>query len=256
MIVPELQADGQIRVDMGAPFLEPASVPTTLSANEAGLPAGTLQVEGVSLPVAAVGMGNPHVVVPVSDLTSIPFEEWGASLEIDPAFPAKTNVHFLQVHSRSQLEIRVWERGAGPTLACGTGACATLVAAVLLGLSDSAATVVLPGGPLEISWAGSTESVFMTGPADAVFDGVINPELMPAGLMGSNDSVERQQEPVTVGASAEPVAKSVDDDCSEAEAQARVQAFLESTSLDSMINIATESLEQRTLSRFQRDGQT
>ena len=256
MIVPELQADGQIRVDMGAPFLEPASVPTTLSANEAGLPAGELQVEGVSLPVAAVGMGNPHVVVPVADLTTIPFEEWGASLEIDPTFPAKTNVHFLQVHSRSQLEIRVWERGAGPTLACGTGACATLVAAVLLGLSDSAATVVLPGGPLEISWAGSTESVFMTGPADAVFDGVINPELMPAGLMGSNDSVERQQEPVTVGASAEPAAKPVDDDCSEAEAQARVQAFLESTSLDSMINIATESLEQRTLSRFQRDGQT
>jgi len=256
MIVPELQADGQIRVDMGAPFLKPASVPTTLDTNEAGLPTGTLQVAGANLPVAAVGMGNPHVVVPVSDLTTIPFEEWGASLEIDPAFPAKTNVHFLQVHSRSQLEIRVWERGAGPTLACGTGACATLVAAVLLGLSDSAATVALPGGPLEISWAGSTESVFMTGPADAVFDGVINPELMPAGLNGANDALERQQQQAAgEAASAEPATQPVDDDCSEAEAQARVQAFLESTSLDSMINIATESLEQRTLSRFQRDGQ-
>ena len=96
----------------------------------------------------------------------------------------------------------------------------------------------------------------MTGPADAVFDGVINPDLMPAGLNGANDALERQQEQAAGGAaSAEPATQPVDDDCSEAEAQARVQAFLESTSLDSMINIATESLEQRTLSRFQRDGQ-
>ena len=94
MIIPELQPDGQIRVDMGAPFLEPASVPTTLRANEAGLPTGEVQVGEVSLPVAAVGMGNPHVVVPVSDLTTIPFEEWGTHLEINSAFPAKTNVHF------------------------------------------------------------------------------------------------------------------------------------------------------------------
>tara|TARA_B000000565_G_scaffold13627_1_gene9857 strand:+ start:3213 stop:4337 length:1125 start_codon:yes stop_codon:yes gene_type:complete len=256
MIIPELQPDGQIRVDMGAPFLEPASVPTTLRANEAGLPTGEVQVGEVSLPVAAVGMGNPHVVVPVSDLTTIPFEEWGTHLEINSAFPAKTNVHFLQVHSRSQLEIRVWERGAGPTLACGTGACATLVAAVLLGLSDRQATVALPGGPLEISWAETTASVFMTGPADAVFDGVINPELMPAAQTASNGSLESQQGPRLVETkSAESTIKPVDDDCTEAEAQARVQAFLESTSLDSMINIATESLEQRTLSRFQRDGQ-
>ena len=256
MIVPEFQANGQIRVDMGAPFLDPAAVPTTLSINEAGLPAGDLQMGDATLAAAAVGMGNPHVVVPVADLTTIPFEEWGANLEMDQAFPAKTNVHFLQVHSRSQLEIRVWERGAGPTLACGTGACATLVAAVLLGLSDREATVVLPGGPLEISWADQDASVFMTGPAEAVFDGVINPDLMPSELAASKDQPGNQQAPESSGdAPVDKANKPVDDDCSEAEAQARVQAFLDSTSLDSMINIATESLEQRTLSRFQRDGQ-
>lgn len=148
---------------------------------EDGLPQGVLLLEGEQLKVAAVGMGNPHVVVPVDDLASIPFDAWGAALEVHPAFPAKTNVHFLQVHSRERLEIRVWERGAGPTLACGTGACATLVAAVLLGLADDCAEVVLPGGPLMIEWRDRTGSVLMTGPAEAVFDGVLTPDLVPAG---------------------------------------------------------------------------
>ena len=128
---------------------------------EDGLPQGVLLLEGEQLKVAAVGMGNPHVVVPVDDLASIPFDAWGAALEVHPAFPAKTNVHFLQVHSREQLEIRVWERGAGPTLACGTGACATMVAAVLLGLADDCAEVVLPGGPLMIEWRDRSGSVLM-----------------------------------------------------------------------------------------------
>ena len=143
MIRPELMSDGQLQVDMGAPFLEPTSIPTTLE-SEAGLPRGSLEIDGVPLNVASVGMGNPHVVVPVDDLSRIPFEEWGAALEVHPVFPAKTNVHFLKVHSRDRLEIRVWERGAGPTLACGTGACATLVAAVLLDLADEQAEVMLP----------------------------------------------------------------------------------------------------------------
>jgi diaminopimelate epimerase len=168
MIRPELMSDGQLQVDMGAPFLEPTSIPTTLE-SEAGLPRGSLEIDGVPLNVASVGMGNPHVVIPVDDLSRIPFEEWGAALEVHPVFPAKTNVHFLKVHSRDRLEIRVWERGAGPTLACGTGACATLVAAVLLDLADEQAEVMLPGGPLLISWPGRTGSVLMTGPAEAVF---------------------------------------------------------------------------------------
>ena len=262
LIVPELQADGQIRVDMGAPFLDPASVPTTLSADATGLPLGELDLDGDTLALAAVGMGNPHAIVPVGDLNAIPFERWGAELECHPVFPAKTNVHFLKVHEPSQLEIRVWERGAGPTLACGTGACATLVAAVLLGLSDRQATVKLPGGPLEISWEKPGASVFMTGPAVAVFDGVLNPELVPvqtssgdrdSGLV--NEQASAAEAANREAANREPANQPPAEDCSEEEAQARVQAFLASTSLDSMINIATESLEQRTLSRSQRDVQ-
>ena len=247
MIRPELMADGQLRVDMGAPFLAATSIPTTLE-SVGGLPRGSLEIDGVPLNVASVGMGNPHVVVPVDDLSLIPFEEWGSALEVHPAFPAKTNVHFLKVHSRDQLEIRVWERGAGPTLACGTGACATLVAAVLLDLADDHAEVMLPGGPLLIAWPGRSGSVLMTGPAEAVFDGVITPELVPA------PSPLDPKAPVP-NAGTPPVentpAPSPED---EAAALAKVQAFLNDTSLDSMLNLASDSLEQRTRSRFERGG--
>ena len=242
---------------MGSPHFEPASVPTTLAADAFGLAVGELNLDGDTLALAAVGMGNPHAIVPVDDLDSIPFESWGAALECHEVFPAKTNVHFLKVHGRSQLEIRVWERGAGPTLACGTGACATLVAAVLLGLSDREATVELPGGPLQISWEKTGDSVFMTGPAVAVFDGVLNPELVPAQISATDAAsvaIAEQAAPLH-SARTEPDKLQPADACSEEEAQSRVQEFLASNSLDSMINIATESLEQRTLSRLQRDSQ-
>ena len=259
LIIPELQQDGQIRVDMGAPFLKPETVPTLLSPDDNGLPRGEVTLEGLTLNLAAVGMGNPHVVVPVDDLESIPFDALGAQLESDPAFPAKTNVHFLKVHNRQHLEIRVWERGAGPTLACGTGACATLVAASLLGFSDNKATVVLPGGPLGISWPDQQGSVFMTGPAVAVFDGVMNPELMPEGrpeapTMESKPAVASSTPALDCANDCKEGCRQPDQ-CLREEAQAKVQAFLASTSLDSMINLAGDSLEQRTLSRIQRDGQ-
>lgn len=252
LIRPELQSDGQLLVDMGAPFLEPSSIPTTLPMVD-GLARGVAELAEQSLDVAAVGMGNPHVVVPVEDLSSIPFDEWGAALEVHPLFPAKTNVHFLQVHARDRLEIRVWERGAGPTLACGTGACATLVAAVLLGIADNFAEVMLPGGPLQIAWPGRSGSVLMTGPAVAVFDGVLSPDLMPFGEAAtaeplaatgkapfdcSNDCVNGCQQP---------------ENCLRDVAQQQVQAFLNSTSLDAMLNLASDSLEQRTRARFERD---
>jgi diaminopimelate epimerase len=193
-------------------------------------------------------MGNPHVVVPVDDLSRIPFEEWGAALEVHPVFPAKTNVHFLKVHSRDRLEIRVWERGAGPTLACGTGACATLVAAVLLDLADEQAEVMLPGGPLLISWPGRTGSVLMTGPAEAVFDGVITPELVPGFSPSESTALESDARTTPDDTIAAP---SPED---EAAALAKVQAFLNDTSLDSMLNLASDSFEQRTRSRFERGG--
>ena len=267
VIVPELCEDGQIRVDMGQPFLEPDQVPTTLSKGRSGLPQGEIELQGSTLQLAAVGMGNPHVVVPVQDLKAIPFDTWGSALEIDPLFPAKTNVHFLQVINQHTLEIRVWERGAGPTLACGTGACATLVAARLLGLSEAEATVNLPGGPLEINWPDPEGSVFMTGPAVAVFDGVLNPELLPQPRQEQPTAVARQSTSSTADSfsPSTQVENSLDcandckdtcqqpDHCLRDEAQARVQEFLSSTSLDAMINLAGDSLEERTLSRFDRD---
>ena len=269
VIVPELCDDGQIRVDMGQPFLEPEQVPTTLSKGLSGLPQGEIELESSTLQLAAVGMGNPHVVVPVQDLKAIPFDAWGSALEVNPLFPAKTNVHFLEVIDQHPLEIRVWERGAGPTLACGTGACATLVAATLLGLSESEATVKLPGGPLEISWPDRKGSVFMTGPAVAVFDGVLNPELLPETRQEQPTSAAAvgQTMPSTAAAATQSTqsSKSLNcandckdtcqkpDHCLRDEAQARVQEFLSSTSLDAMLNLAGDSLEERTLSRLNRD---
>ena len=259
MIRPELMADGQLRVDMGPPFLTSEGIPTTLMPED-GLPQGVLLLEGEQLKVAAVGMGNPHVVVPVDDLASIPFDAWGAALEVHPAFPAKTNVHFLQVHSRERLEIRVWERGAGPTLACGTGACATLVAASLLGLAEDRAEVMLPGGPLQISWSDQTGSVLMTGPAQAVFDGVLSPDLMPSATDPHAFEPRSVAEAELSSEQAQAFDCSSDcvdgcqqpDNCLRDEAQQKVMAFLENTSLDSMLNLASESLEQRTKARFER----
>ena len=269
VIVPELCEDGQIRVDMGQPFLNSDQIPTTLPKGRSGLPQGEIDLQGCTLQLAAVGMGNPHVVVPVQDLKSIPFDAWGSALEVAPLFPAKTNVHFLEVIDEHTLEIRVWERGAGPTLACGTGACATLVAATLLGLSGSEATVKLPGGPLEISWPDPEGSVFMTGPAVAVFDGVLNPELLPqprpeqptsAATVGqTTPSSADASTPSTQAKNSLDCANDCQDTCQQPdhclrdEAQALVQEFLSSTSLDAMINLAGDSLEERTLSRFKRD---
>ena len=252
MIRPELMDNGQLKVDMGAPFLTPETVPTTLMVED-GLPKGVLLLEGEQLAVAAVGMGNPHVVVPVEDLAAIPFDAWGSALEIHPVFPARTNVHFLQVHGRDQLEIRVWERGAGPTLACGTGACATLVAAVLLGLADDKAEVMLPGGPLQIEWPDRRGSVLMTGPAEAVFDGVLTPELVPGAASQSAPQSSPREKLRDIGSAAmQPAPAQSPED--EAAALERVQKFLNATSLDSLLDLASESLEQRTKARFDRGG--
>ena len=176
-IVPELQLDGTIRVNMGAPFLEPAAVPTSLEVGPAGIPQGSLSVLGQSFVVGAAGMGNPHVVIPVADVAAVDLERFGAALEVHAAFPAKTNVHFVEVLEPAHLVMRVWERGAGPTLACGTGACATLVVCHSLGLCGPKARIDLPGGPLTIAWEGGAAPVWMTGPAEAVFDGLVTPQL-------------------------------------------------------------------------------
>ena len=268
-IVPELSGDGGILVDMGPPFLAPAAIPTTLDVGPAALPQGELEVEGRVFQVAAAGMGNPHVVIPVEAVDAIDLERFGAALEVHPAFPARTNVHFVQVLAPDHLRMRVWERGAGPTLACGTGACATLVACHRLGLCAAEARLDLPGGPLWISWAGEEgSSVLMRGPAEVVFEGVLAPELLGIVLDApAEDTIETGQAMATVATATEPwegtaaappeAAAVIDcasacsngcvrpEACASAEARARVAALLEGRSLDELVSLATAAAAQR-----------
>jgi len=261
-IVPELQPDGTIRVDMGAPFLEPAAVPTTLEIGEAGIPQGTIVAAGESFAAGAAGMGNPHLVIPVADVEAVDLNRFGAALEVHPSFPAKTNVHFVQALSPTHLVMRVWERGAGPTLACGTGACATLVASHSLGLCERRARVDLPGGPLQIHWDAASGKVFMDGPAEHVFDGLI-PD--PRAVAEARRQAAAATPAPAPTASAPAAAPEIDcatvctngcirpDNCPSAEARARVEALLSGSSLDDLVNLATNTLESRTRARFERD---
>ncbi len=161
----------EITVDMGRPILEPSLIPTSFLDNLNGVPYGSVNVEGDKLEVFAAGMGNPHAAVYVENPDSIPFDSWGQSIEHASSFPAHTNVHFIKIIDLETLSVRVWERGSGPTLACGTGACASLVISYLLGKCRNKAKVILPGGNLYISWPNFESSVFMTGPAIRLFDG-------------------------------------------------------------------------------------
>ena len=258
--MPALAEDGRIRVDMGPPFLTPETVPTTLAVGEEGLPVGELEVLGQRLAVAAAGMGNPHAVVPVADVAAVDLEGLGAALEVHGAFPARTNVHFVQVLAPDHLVMRVWERGAGPTLACGTGACATLVACHRLGLAERQARLDLPGGPLEIHWDEASGHVFMTGPAEAVFDGVVAPSLfeggeeLPPAVAAPTASPMERVDPAIDCATACVNGCLRPEACASADARARVTALLEGRSLDDLVALAGESLDSRTRSRLSRDA--
>lgn len=171
VIIPEVLDNGQVRVDMGKPVLEAAKIPASLVDDEAQ----DFKVEGFK--AAAVSMGNPHCVI-FSDLdTRAQAIEKGIRIELNPIFPEKTNVEFVKIISRGEIQVDVWERGCGITLACGTGACASVVAGVLKSLLDSKVRVNLPGGALEIEYNGTTEApyenVYMTGDAKRVFCGTI-----------------------------------------------------------------------------------
>lgn len=159
----------QVRVDMGEPILEGLRVPTTIDADR--VIGHSIEIDGGKFRFTAVSMGNPHAVIYVEDAKSFDLHAWGPKLETHPLFPRKTNVEFVTVNSRQQADMRVWERGAGPTLACGTGACATLVASVLNGLTDRTATISLPGGDLRIEWNEDDNHVYMSGPAAEVYEG-------------------------------------------------------------------------------------
>lgn len=158
-----------VRVDMGRPILDGLKVPTTLDMNP--VIRQPIEVDGRTFEFTAVSMGNPHCVIYVDDAVNIDLQQWGSKLEIHPMFPRKVNVEFATVKSRDFVDMRVWERGAGPTLACGTGACATLVSSVLNGLTDRIATISLRGGDLLIEWNEADDHLYMTGPATEVFTG-------------------------------------------------------------------------------------
>ncbi|TBU95758.1 diaminopimelate epimerase [Stutzerimonas kirkiae] len=165
-----IRSDGQISVDMGAPRLQPAQVPFQADDEALSYP---VEVEGRTLELAALSMGNPHAVLRVDDIDGAPVHELGPRLEQHPRFPQRVNVGFLQVLDPHNARLRVWERGTGETQACGTGACAAAVAAIRQGWMSSPVQIELPGGRLSIEWAGVGKPVIMTGPAVRVYEGQI-----------------------------------------------------------------------------------
>jgi diaminopimelate epimerase len=170
-IVPKLAGNGEVTVDMGEPQLTAAQIPTLLGAPEEKVIAQPLAVADRTWSVTCVSMGNPHCITFVEDTEAIALATIGPLFERHEAFPQRTNTEFIQVVKPDYLKMRVWERGAGITLACGTGACASVVAGVLNNLCDRRCTVELPGGCLQIEWSQADGRVYMTGPAIEVFTG-------------------------------------------------------------------------------------
>lgn len=165
-----IEADGQVRVNMGVPRLAPAEIPFDAPAQSITYP---LEVDGRQLEIGALSMGNPHAVLLVEDVATAAVATLGPLLEAHPRFPRRVNAGFMAILGRERIALRVYERGSGETLACGTGACAAVVSGRLRGLLDERVRVQLPGGELVISWRGIGEPVWMTGPATRVFDGKI-----------------------------------------------------------------------------------
>jgi diaminopimelate epimerase len=171
-----LGSDGKVstvRVDMGEPVLTPSLVPTTLGAGSDKVVNESLVLKDRTLHVTTVSMGNPHAVTFVDDVASYPVAQVGPQVENNSAFPKRTNTEFIQVLSEGEINFRVWERGAGETLACGTGACAAVVASALNGKTDRHVLVHLPGGDLDIDWSAQDNHVYMTGSATEVYEGEI-----------------------------------------------------------------------------------
>lgn len=166
----KLEPDGQVTVDMGVPQFEPARIPFDAPAQAARY---ALEVGAETVEIGAVSMGNPHAVLRVADVASAPVARLGPLIERHARFPRRVNVGFMQVIDPARIRLRVFERGAGETPACGTGACAAVAVGRIQGLLAERITVELPGGTLVVSWGGTGQPVRMTGPATRVFDGRI-----------------------------------------------------------------------------------
>jgi len=171
VVHPSWAGPDRVRVDMGPPVLAPAKIPTTLASGEGPVLDVPLEVDGKTLRVSSVSMGNPHAVVFVEDPDRAEVERLGPLLEHHSVFPNRTNVEFVTPLGRDRIRQRTWERGVGETLACGSGACAVAVVAMLRGVVNDAVEIELRGGELTISWKGDGAPVVMTGPAAEVFTG-------------------------------------------------------------------------------------
>lgn len=164
-----MQENGNVRVDMGPPILDAKQIPVKI--NKPEVVKYPVETENEVLHVTCVSMGNPHAIIEVSDIKKVPLEVWGPQIETHTIFPNKTNVEFISIGSPQKIIMRVWERGVGRTQACGSGACAAVVAGILWGKLDRKVTVHLEGGDLDIEWHLENEHVYMTGPATFVFEG-------------------------------------------------------------------------------------
>ena len=176
IIIPESREDGMVRVDMGVPRLEGNEIPVRQGQKgkllEARVMDYPLEAGGASFKITCVSMGNPHAAIFVEDVSRFPVDKYGPLIETDPMFPERTNVEFIEIVSLEEIKMRVWERGSGETLACGTGASAGVVASVLKGLTGRSVKVVLPGGILHVEWTPGGR-LYMSGPAEEVFEGKI-----------------------------------------------------------------------------------
>ncbi len=172
LIEPRLEADGRVTVNMGVPRFEPADIPFDAPSRQ---PAYELEAGGSMITISALSMGNPHAVQAVENVDSAPVLEQGPLIEHHPRFPQRVNAGFMQIVDRGRIRLRVFERGAGETLSCGTGACAAAVAGITRGLLDAHVEVETRGGNLAIEWQGEGSPVMMTGPAETVFEGTLTP---------------------------------------------------------------------------------
>jgi len=168
IIAPSIADDGEVTVDMGRPGFRAADVPFVGGTGAAIEP---LEVDGRTRMISVVSLGNPHAVQQVDDIEAAPVTTEGPCIEMHPRFPKRVNAAYMQVIDRANIRLRVWERGAGETLACGTGACAAVVAGIRRGVIESPVRVATRGGALKIAWAGNGAPVMMTGPAETVFEG-------------------------------------------------------------------------------------
>jgi len=171
VIMPTLEENGDVSVNMGIPQFEPREVPFVAQQRA---PMYHLEINDKKIKIAVVSMGNPHAVQIVTNINHAPVANEGPMIESHPRFPKKVNAGYMQILDRTHIRLRVFERGAGETLACGTGACAATVSGISLGLLDNEVQVSMQGGDLKIRWEGENQPVLMTGPAVTVFEGVIN----------------------------------------------------------------------------------